>query len=439
MIENASAVISQFAQGRAEVVAACRFFNNHATSISALIEASCAPIGDQVEGRHVLSLQDTSEINYAHHSGMLKASDPHLGPVGNNRDVGFFLHPSLVLDAETGFALGFSDIYLWNRHWDKLDKHARDYRNAPIEQKESYKWLQASTASKKRLEKARHVTIIADREADIYEEFVLVPDAQTDVLIRSRSNRSLADRETMLYQYLEALPEAGSYDLDVTSNNGRQARRAHISVRFAPVRLAKPTSNYHAEDVPASVALYAVEALEAAETVPEGEEPIRWRLLTTHRVARYDEALEVICYYSQRPQIEQVFRLLKRQGLRLEASQLACGVALKKLCVLSLYVVLVLMQLVSARDGGVDEPATLVFEEKAVPFLEAQQQALAGKTEAQQCPHAVGTLAWASWIVGRLGGWDGYARGSPAGPIRMRRGLERLESRYAGWQLARQA
>lgn len=441
MTEHESTVISQFAQNRAEVVAACRFFNNEAVSLEALVKATRAETASNVAGRHVLAIQDTTEVNYASHSGLLKASDPELGPVGNNRDVGFFLHPTLALDAGTGFALGFADLYLWNRRWDKGDKHSRGYKYQPIEQKESYRWIEASHQSKRTLAAARKVTLLADREADIYEiyeEFLLVPDERTDVLLRSRSDRRLADRDETLYAYLNGLSVAGCYPLEVRPNNGRRARRTLLEVRFGPVRLAKPVSNHHDEALAESVALYAVEARERAERVPEGEEPILWRLLTTHPVTRFEEALEVIGYYSRRPQIEQVFRLIQSEGLRLEQSQLTRGAALKKLSVLSLQVALVLMQLVSARGGEVDESATLIFTEESLPFLRALQRKLEGKTPKQQCAHESGTLAWASWVVGRLGGWTGYARASPPGPITMRRGLQRLESQYAGWQLAQQ-
>lgn len=436
MTQHESSIIAQFAHTRAEVVAACRFFNNRAVSLERLIEATRAEAASTAQDRHVLAIQDTTEINYAAHSGRLKASDPELGPVGNNRDVGFFLHPTLALDAETGFALGFADLYLWNRRWDKGDKDSRGYKYQPIEQKESYRWIEASQKSTRTLEAARAVTIIADREADIYEEFLLVPDATTHVLIRSRSDRRLADQDQTLHRYLEGRSVAGSYPLEIRSNNGRRARQAHIEVRLGAVRLAKPVSNHHDEALAESVEVYAVEACERTETVPEDEEPILWRLLTTHSVTCFEEALEVIGYYSRRVQIEQVFRLIKSQGLRLEQSQLERGEALKKLSVLSLQVALVLMQLLSARAGELEEPATVLFTEAALPFLRALQRQLEGATEKQQCPHAVGTLAWASWIVGRLGGWTGYARASPPGPITMRRGLERLESRYAGWQLA---
>lgn len=435
MIEHQSAILAAFSRGRAEIVGASRFFNNEEVTEEALIEALRAHSAAQVEARQVLAIQDTSEINYAAHSRLLKAHDPELGPVGNNRDVGFFVHPTLVLDAQSGFALGFADLYLWNRRWDKRDKQERAYKSQPIEAKESYRWIKSARVAKATLERAHHVTIIADREADIYEEFVCLPDKRTDVLIRSRADRQLVGGRR-LYEVLAALPAQGHYSCSVGANNRRQPREARIEVRFAQVEILKPKSVYHAATLPASVRLYAVEAREMAKTVPEGEAPILWHILTTRQVIGFEQALSVIDAYRRRPQIEQVFRLLKSQGLHLEQSRLESGAALKKLAVLSLAVALVLMQLVTGRDGSMEESARGIFTEPALAFMEALQGTLEGKTELQRCPHRLRTLAWSSWIVARLGGWTGYGRASPPGPITMRRGLERLESQFAGWQLA---
>ena len=73
------------------------------------------------------------------HAGRLKPEQ--LGVVGNNTDVGFYIHPTLVLDPENGLTLGLSTVQLWSRGLDHKNKHERHYQNLPIEQKESYKWL----------------------------------------------------------------------------------------------------------------------------------------------------------------------------------------------------------------------------------------------------------------------------------------------------------
>jgi Transposase DDE domain len=435
MIEHQSAILAAFSRNRAEVVGASRFFGNEGVTEEALIRSIRAHAGVQAKAREVLAIQDTSEINYAAHSGLLKANDAHLGPVGNNQDVGFFIHPTLVLDAQSGFALGFADLYLWNRRWDKGDKETREYKQQPIEAKESYRWIESGRVAKSTLAEARHVTIIADREADIYEEFVYLPDERTDVLIRSRADRQLVSGER-LGDALERLPSQGEYMCSVGANNRRKPRSARIEVRFAAVEVLRPKSVRRAATLPASIKLYAVEAREMAETVPRGEAPILWSLLTSRPVNDFEQALTVINFYRLRPQIEQVFRLLKSQGLHLEESRIERGTALKKLAIFSLAVALVLMQLVSGREGNTEETADVIFTEPGLAFMEALQGRLEGKTERQRCPHRSRTLAWASWVVARLGGWTGYARAAPPGPITMRRGLERLQSQYEGWLLA---
>lgn len=93
----------------------------------------------QVEGKHVLAISDSSEINLQSHAGRLKLEE--LGVVGNNTDVGFFIHPTLVLDAQNGFPLGLSTVQIWSRAIDHASKHERNYQNLEIEDKESYKWL----------------------------------------------------------------------------------------------------------------------------------------------------------------------------------------------------------------------------------------------------------------------------------------------------------
>ena len=60
-----------------------------------------------------------------------------------------------------------------------------------------------------------------------------------------------------------------------------------MAVRFTPVTICRP-QKVSAQDYPETVSLYAVEAKEG--TPPDGEEPIHWRLLTTHPVNTLEHA-----------------------------------------------------------------------------------------------------------------------------------------------------
>jgi hypothetical protein len=121
--------------------------------------------------------------------------DEDIGPVTKSKNAGFFCHPMLVIDSDYQLPIGISSIEIWNRPWDKPDKHERDYHNQNIEDKESYRWITSAEQTKRLLTKATCLTFIGDRESDIYDEFVTVPDHRTHLLIRAKINRKLWEED----------------------------------------------------------------------------------------------------------------------------------------------------------------------------------------------------------------------------------------------------
>jgi hypothetical protein len=176
---------------------------------------------------------------------------------------------------------------------------------------------------------ARLITHIGDRESDLYEEWATVPDAQTHLSVRVCQNRRLLAQQGSLYTYLSTQPCEGTYTVQVGDDPRRKqtAREAWLAVRVAQVQIQRP-DNLSAQAYPASVALYAVEAKEV--NPPPGQEPIHWRLLTTHTVVCLEQALQVIQWYCWRWRIEQLFATLKQAGLNLETTQLESVEAIKR-------------------------------------------------------------------------------------------------------------
>jgi hypothetical protein len=433
MHQKETAVLNQLAENRADVVGYSRFFHNEMVGEDDLITEAGLRCHALSAGRHVLAIQDTTECNYQAHQGKFDPSDPDVGPVGNNHDLGFFLHPTLVVDATDGFPLGLAHIELWNRVFGHQTKQERHYATRPIEQKESYRWLTSSVATQATLENAECITIVADREADIYEEFVRIPDARTHLLIRSLQNRLLSDQDEKLFEYVATQPAQDHYTFEIlSSQQHRQPRQAEMELRFCRVKLCRPKNSPHKHS-PAFVELWVVEAKECSTTVPTGEKPVLWRLLTTHPVETVDAARQMIQWYRWRWLIEQVFRLLKQQGLNVEQSQLETGAALRKLVVMALTVTVIILQLTCDREGKAGKPGTVVFTTDELLCMEQIMPRYEGNTVAQQNPYPVRSLAWAAWLIGRLGGWKGYRKACPAGPITMKRGLERFWMLYSGW------
>ena len=429
MYEKSTVVINQLSRYRPETVASCRYLNNDKIIMKNLIIGQTKKVDSFAAGNHVLVLNDTTEINYQSHVNYLSKSDPELGPVGNNKDIGYFLHPGLAINASTGMAIGFSDIIIWNRHWDKKSKEERDYQKQPIEEKESYRWIECAEKSKKTLSSAQAITIIADRESDIYEEFVVVPDDRTQVLIRSKQNRALFGGGS-LYEQLENTEVSHVYNLKVRTTKNHTGRDTKIQVKFTKVKIRKPTQLNNNKALPEYVELTAVEAKEDLTNVPQGEKPIHWILITTHEITHIEKATQIIKWYAMRWQIELLFATLKTSGLNIEASELESGKALKKICIMALEVALKINQLRQARQDKTEIPANLVFTTVQIRFIKLFIPKHEGKTVKQQNPFKENTLAWAAWLIARLGGWKGYERESPPGIKTFKWGLDRFDVAY---------
>jgi Transposase DDE domain len=378
------------------------------------------------KGRHVLAIQDTSEINYQAQSGRKR----DLGTVGNGTDVGLFVHPVLAVDAQTQECLGLVDAQVWRRTEGK----AENYRCLPIEEKESYRWVKGGEEAKAVLAEAGMVTVIDDREGDIYEKWARLPDERTHLLTRACRDRSLADGGR-LFAGLAQLPEAHRFTLDLPARPGKRgARTAHLAVRFGRIRIRRPR-NCSDRDAPPEIELFGIEV---RELNPPPGDAICWRLLTTHAVESVEQAITVIAWYRLRWHIEQLFRTLKRQGLRIEQSVIEEGEALEKLVVIALIAAVITMQLVLARSaGGRDQPASRVFDRTQIQVLHALQTKLQGRTAKQKNPYPPESLSWAGWTIARLGGWTGYSSDKSTGPITMRDGLERFYVIVDGYNLAK--
>ena len=208
-----------------------------------------------------------------------------------------------------------------------------------------------------------------------------------------------------------------------------------MALRFGRVRVSRPAACSD-PSAPDEIELFAIEVRELDP--PPGEEPILWRLLTTHPVESVEQALTVIGWYRLRWHIEQLFRTLKRQGLGIEQSVVEDGEALEKLAVIALIAATITVQLVLARTASThDPPASRVFTVEQIEVLQVLQNKLQGRTAKQRNPYPLDTLAWAGWTIARLGGWTGYQSDKSAGPITMRDGLDRFNGIVDGFQLAR--
>jgi hypothetical protein len=422
MVARETVCLRRLAGGeRRSIVRFNRFFGNPKVTVAGLLEGWGEQTAQAAAGRHVLAIQDTSEINFKTTTDDRRG----LGKIGKGRGYGLLLHAMLGVDAESGGCLGLVGGEIWTRASPVKIPHAKRL----LADKESGRWLNTAEQAKVVLSRARMVTVVADRESDIYAEWARLPGPNFHLLTRAMSDRRLLGGGR-LFQAAAEFAVAGKASIEVRERPNRPARRAALTLRFGHVMI-RPPKNGIESDLPKSLPLTLVEVIELEP--PERAEPIHWRLLTTHAVDDSVMAWKIVDWYRTRWTIEQLFRVLKQQGLRLEDSQLDSAERLLKLTAVATKAACTIMQLVHARDGRSAERADLVFSTAEIGALDTLCTQYAGTTKLQTNPHPRHSLAWAAWLIARLGGWDGYPKSKPPGPITFRHGLHYFRAYAHGW------
>ena len=410
---------------RAQEVAFGRFLANEKVTPERLIEGWSEQTESAVAGRHVLAIQDTSEINFKTKPGRRRG----LGEIGKGSGRGVLVHAMVAVDADNGSCLGLVGGSVRTRSKGRVKTpHAK----RKLKDKESRRWIETGAQAKTVLAQAARVTVVHDREGDIYASWASLPGDNFHVLARAMHDRAVAGGGT-LSSVMAKLDFVSTRTIELLATPKREARQAVLSLRFSSAEVVRPDGP-DARGLPKTVSLRVVEVVEL--NPPAGVEPVRWRLLTTHAAADVAAAWQIVDWYRLRWTIEQLFRLMKTHGLRLEDSQLASAEGLIKLAAIAAKAAAVTLQLVQARDGKSQEPAAIAFSAPEIALLDGlaagQYQ---GKTALQKNPHQPHSLAWATWIIARLGGWNGYPSSKPPGPITLRRGLEYFHAIAKGWNL----
>lgn len=415
-------------QIRAFEVSLGRFLRNGRVTRGEIMQHALEKTKAASSGRHVLLIQDTSEFNFPSQA-QKKANFGR----ASNETKGFFLHHGLAVDAETSAVLGLGSAEIWMRGEEHVKKQRKQKE---IAEKESFRWIKTSNEAIKHLEGFNKITIVADREADIYELFAQVPRENVNVLIRMSHNRVL-ESNLRIRDVLKEKKPRGTYEIELPPISGvRKKRKAEIELRSCRITLRRP-QGLKSKDAPKNISINVVQALETRTSANNAEKPIEWILLTTLPITRITDIKNVVRFYKKRWIIEQIFRTMKKKGFQIDQSQITDPEKLLTLALLTLLVATKVLQLVQARDGTTEQKAEVVFEKEQIEFMQILQKKLEGKTAKQKNPHRIKSLAWASWIIARQGGWNGYASESPPGPITMRRGLERFSETFYGWCLGK--
>lgn len=434
MVQFGTSVINRcFVGSWAEEKAAYRLISNKKLRMEDMIERIVHASASRCEElSHVLCIQDTSEFRYDSNSGRLSESDPDLG-YGTNKYENFciYAHPALIVDADSRMPVGFSSLNIYNH--DRAGSRTKSRRKGALmlEEKESFRWAESAVSASLALPKNVRKTMVGDRENDVYTVMCRTLESGCDFLIRSMHDRKVGDGLVPLSDYMDSVAPSDEYTLHLPGHKGRRPRTAGMKLKFSKVSIRK--SPKVRDEAPESIECWCIVAEEDPSTVPEGEKPIEWRLLTSHEVETVEQAVRCVEWYKCRWFIEELFRVCKTEGFCAESARLEKGERLKKLLVLTFFVALRSITLKRAYDEA-DEgvPCSRMFAKEEVDVLKVEMDRLhrkSPKSKDGNNPFREESLPWAAWIIARLGGWLAYQKafGKP-GYITMKVGLDRFHS-----------
>lgn len=265
----------------------------------------------------VLIVQDTTELNLS-----TRSRCEGLGQIGTNqtgaKSRGLDLHSCLAV-GQSGLPLGVLRL-----HGYAPEPAAGKDPHRPIEEKESYRWLEAYEDASRIAAQITDTRVIsvADREGDMFELFDLrrrTTGPKAELLVRANWDRCLEGSDQKLFEELAAAPLAKTVSIPVPrqrehrakpSAPGRPAlpaRCAKVQVRFKEVTLSAPQAPQTRHKQPLKLwAVYLVE-----KHPPQGAAAVRWLLLTSIPIASVKQALKCIRWYCRRWRIEEWHRVMK--------------------------------------------------------------------------------------------------------------------------------
>lgn len=420
--EQPTEPINQACEDWADTKAAYRFFDNPKVTPERIVGPHSQRTIQRMKAHTlVLAIQDTTFLNYTHH--------PHtegLGAIGKKelQQRGLGLHSTLAATPQ-GQPLGVLTQQYFEHAIGEASRTPARVHRLPIEEKESYRWVEAFEKTIELTPEGVQVVTVCDREGDIYEMFTLAQKRSASLLVRASADRRLDEEAKSLWAKTESQRTAGTLTIDITGNNKRQERQATVSVRFCAVTLRPPWRPQQKKLPP--VTLTAI--LVREENPPADiKEPIEWLLLTNTSVTDFDQAVQVIEWYCCRWQIE-IFHKIIKSGCRVEDCRLQTAARLKNYIALMCVVAWRLQWLTYINRTDPLSPCTSVLTtiEWQALYMRIHKTTVLPKT----IPSSHQAIRW----IAQLGGFLGRKSDGEPGIVVIWRGWKRLQDLTATWAL----
>ena len=445
--ERPTASIPAACGGHNEMVAAYRFFDNDQVTLDKILQPHFDCTRQRLKAQKVVLLvQDTTELEVTRPQQQVEGA----GPLSSATRRGAFVHPLEAFTTD-GTPLGALWLEVWTRDDDddatpQQKKQRR--RVAPIEDKESFRWLEGLRQARAVAQALPEVTCvcIADSEADMYDLFAeprgerpvqwLIRACHADRLVLPALPQSTADPKGEvrgLREQVLAAPVLFTKEISVRGRASkvgcdkrarrqpRRSRKAQVEVRAATLTL-KPPPRAERKLPPLTVNVVLVREVDP----PADDEPVEWLLLTTLPIASAEQVREIVPYYTVRFLIEVFFRVLK-SGCRVEARRFENLDRL--LPCLAIYLIAAWRTLLLCRLGRScpDLDCEAVFDP-------SEWKAVWVATQGSAPPQTPPGLKKMLTLIAQLGGYDNRpGRKDPPGPQTVWLGLQRMRDLAWAW------
>lgn len=311
--EKPSASIPEACQSNASTKGAYRFLSNNCVEAKEIREGHRQATIERMQNSPIdsklLFISDATNLVYSSHK-KLKG----IGVLRSQHARGLNLHTTLVAP-ENELLLGIIHQVCWGRKEEDYGKRS-ERAKLPIEQKESFRWIEAFQSSQEALPDNMTGVFMGDRGADIYDLFLVPKKPNMNIIVRSAQKRKNADTKEPIFDELAQQAIACIIEVKVPRSGNRKERIARLEIRSNQITVASPKNK---SKLP-SITLNIVSATEIIDDV-QVEDPIYWKLLTTLDINLAEDAANVVRTYAKRWLIERFHYTLK-EGCQVEELQL---------------------------------------------------------------------------------------------------------------------
>jgi hypothetical protein len=271
LAKQPDASIWEASEDRAEAKAVYRMLGNEDFDREEIIRVHREATLRRMSGYSgtILAVQDTTAVN----------DNTHLKTEGigyiSDKTLGVNIHSWLAVTGN-GLVLGLLDQSSYNRPEPRDESASHESKKVrPIEEKESFRWLETLERSTADIPEGVRVITVCDREGDMYELFAKAETLGQPFLIRIVQNRMTVENKRILDEIRKKRCHGwAGVTIPRDSRSGIPEREAVLQLRYAPFTIKRPHILNPVKTLPESITVNVIYVRE--KKPPKGKGPIEW-------------------------------------------------------------------------------------------------------------------------------------------------------------------